>query len=448
MLTITPARTSCPSSPSEVRRRTPDPGHKSGIAERRPSPTRSRCPRSSAVTVDGSGSARGDGVATGRVRRRGVGIGLPDPHERRLARRHARLDGSGDATVSGTAAPQTVELSGSGALRRRQPDQPATDRDSISGSGDASVNVSDRLTASVSGSGSIDYSGSPDDGRPIRLRERRHHRRIVRLAQHRVSHADAAGSVQIMTSKPRRLYSVPTAGHRGERRNRSVAGAAAVLPRSRRPRTSARRPVAAHPVRPAAAPAAVRPRRPVCPRRARRPDVVTLRVRVDLDDIRPPIWRRLDLASDLPLDALHHILQSAFGWTDSHLHAFTAGGRMHEATAERYLTAFDLAEGDDGRPGVERPARRAARGAGRHPLLQLRFRRRLGAHHPAGGGARPGAGRPARVVPARPAGRPDRGLRWSLGLSAAHRRAGTRACGNAELFDLDEVNLALQTLSR
>ena len=40
-------------------------------------------------------------------------------------------------------------------------------------------------------------------------------------------------------------------------------------------------------------------------RRPRRPDVVTYRVRVDLQGARPPLWRRLELSSDLLLDEVH-----------------------------------------------------------------------------------------------------------------------------------------------
>lgn len=88
---------------------------------------------------------------------------------------------------------------------------------------------------------------------------------------------------------------------------------------------------------------------PVPSRRHRpRPDVVTFRVRVDLRGAKPPIWRRLDLASDLPLDELHDVVQAAMGWTDSHLHAFTKGDSRHDRFAEHYLTAYDLEEGDEG----------------------------------------------------------------------------------------------------
>ena len=36
------------------------------------------------------------------------------------------------------------------------------------------------------------------------------------------------------------------------------------------------------------------------------------RVRIDLSDARPPIWRRLDVSSHLPLDEVHEIIQTAF----------------------------------------------------------------------------------------------------------------------------------------
>lgn len=48
---------------------------------------------------------------------------------------------------------------------------------------------------------------------------------------------------------------------------------------------------------------------------------------VRLLDVEPAIWRRLLVRSDTPLDQLHQVLQLSLGWTDSHLHEFTAAGR-------------------------------------------------------------------------------------------------------------------------
>lgn len=51
-------------------------------------------------------------------------------------------------------------------------------------------------------------------------------------------------------------------------------------------------------------------------------------LKVTLRDIRPPIWRRFAVPSDIPLKRLHEALQLIMGWTDSHLHQFEArGGR-------------------------------------------------------------------------------------------------------------------------
>ncbi|WP_226627774.1 plasmid pRiA4b ORF-3 family protein [Alloyangia pacifica] len=51
-----------------------------------------------------------------------------------------------------------------------------------------------------------------------------------------------------------------------------------------------------------------------------------VRLLVTLEDIDPPIWRRLVLPSTWTLDRLHLVLQAAFSWTDSHLHEFHIGG--------------------------------------------------------------------------------------------------------------------------
>ncbi|MEV0154909.1 plasmid pRiA4b ORF-3 family protein [Micromonospora sp. NPDC050686] len=45
-------------------------------------------------------------------------------------------------------------------------------------------------------------------------------------------------------------------------------------------------------------------------------------LKVGLRGARPPIWRRLEVPADVSLVRLHDLIQVAFGWTDSHLHAF------------------------------------------------------------------------------------------------------------------------------
>lgn len=92
-------------------------------------------------------------------------------------------------------------------------------------------------------------------------------------------------------------------------------------------------------------------------RHPRRRDVVVYRVRVDIDDASPPIWRRLDLRSNLTLDLVHQALQVAFDWTDSHLHRFSLGGRAFDRDSQVFLCPYDVdnkewEDDDDGPPAA------------------------------------------------------------------------------------------------
>lgn len=49
-------------------------------------------------------------------------------------------------------------------------------------------------------------------------------------------------------------------------------------------------------------------------------------LKITLKDIKPPIWRRLQVQSDTPLTKLHEIIQVAMGWEDYHLHQFIIDG--------------------------------------------------------------------------------------------------------------------------
>ena len=46
-------------------------------------------------------------------------------------------------------------------------------------------------------------------------------------------------------------------------------------------------------------------------------------LKVTLEGIEPPVWRRLVVPSDFTLYDLHYVIQVAMGWEDCHLHDFT-----------------------------------------------------------------------------------------------------------------------------
>jgi hypothetical protein len=62
-------------------------------------------------------------------------------------------------------------------------------------------------------------------------------------------------------------------------------------------------------------------------------------LKVTLEDIKPAIWRRLQVPSDITLGKLHFVLQDALGWENSHLHHFLVG--------ERRIGMVDVDEVDD-----------------------------------------------------------------------------------------------------
>ncbi|HEY7254529.1 MAG TPA: plasmid pRiA4b ORF-3 family protein [Methylomirabilota bacterium] len=68
------------------------------------------------------------------------------------------------------------------------------------------------------------------------------------------------------------------------------------------------------------------PRRPAARQAAAAP---IYQLKVTLADIEPPIWRRITVRGDLPLDRLHAVFQKAMGWQSSHLHEWIVGGRRY-----------------------------------------------------------------------------------------------------------------------
>lgn len=66
------------------------------------------------------------------------------------------------------------------------------------------------------------------------------------------------------------------------------------------------------------------------PRRLPPTEVPALQLRISLNEIDPPIWRRLWVEESITLGRLHEVLQIAMGWQDYHLHQFITGANQEE----------------------------------------------------------------------------------------------------------------------
>lgn len=90
------------------------------------------------------------------------------------------------------------------------------------------------------------------------------------------------------------------------------------------------------------------PARPPGPSLRRPPlaEVHTFRVRAEINHSHPPIWRELEVRSDLTLDRVHTLLQAAFDWWDYHLHSFSLGGDPFARESEKFLCPYDVEMGE------------------------------------------------------------------------------------------------------
>ena len=53
------------------------------------------------------------------------------------------------------------------------------------------------------------------------------------------------------------------------------------------------------------------------------------RLRIELQELEPKIWRRIDMPLSTTLEALHEAIQMTMGWTFSHLWEFDIDGRCY-----------------------------------------------------------------------------------------------------------------------
>jgi hypothetical protein len=88
------------------------------------------------------------------------------------------------------------------------------------------------------------------------------------------------------------------------------------------------------------------------PRKAR----TVYQFKVTLLDVRPPVWRRIQVPSTYSFWDLHVAIQDAFGWLDYHLHEFRIPEPKAGQLARIGIPDDDVFEGDERiRPGWDNP---------------------------------------------------------------------------------------------
>jgi Plasmid pRiA4b ORF-3-like protein len=90
-----------------------------------------------------------------------------------------------------------------------------------------------------------------------------------------------------------------------------------------------------------------RPRQPLTLKDKIEP-ATTFLIRIEVMDVVPPIWRTVEVRSDLTLDVLHEVIQAAFGWEDYHLHRFHPTRNAYTSDLQMIINVGDEAEGEEG----------------------------------------------------------------------------------------------------
>ena len=65
-------------------------------------------------------------------------------------------------------------------------------------------------------------------------------------------------------------------------------------------------------------------------------------LRVELQHIAPPVWRRILVPDSVKLTKLDRIVQAAMGWTNSHLHDWNIGQRRYGVLDKEWVGSDDM----------------------------------------------------------------------------------------------------------
>ena len=69
-------------------------------------------------------------------------------------------------------------------------------------------------------------------------------------------------------------------------------------------------------------------------------------IKVTLNGVKPPIWRRILVPNNLDLGSFHVVLQIVLGWTNSHLHQFECDGKVYGMQDDELDFGFETHDED------------------------------------------------------------------------------------------------------
>jgi hypothetical protein len=111
--------------------------------------------------LSGSGNLNGPIKADGQLKVVVSGSGSIESDLGDVQYINASVSGSGDLTLTGSCDTLTLQIAGSGNINADELRAKVVEA-KIAGSGNGRLHVSDKLTASIAGSGNLTYSGNPD----------------------------------------------------------------------------------------------------------------------------------------------------------------------------------------------------------------------------------------------------------------------------------------------
>lgn len=76
------------------------------------------------------------------------------------------------------------------------------------------------------------------------------------------------------------------------------------------------------------------------------PTAPIFQLKITLQGLKPPIWRRVQVPGNTTLDRLHKVIQLCMGWTDSHMHEFLIDGDRYCVPDPDDLSSDDSGENE------------------------------------------------------------------------------------------------------